>query len=802
MACIEDLNARLARAYCSIPLAKCSTESHFLVPATSPGLILGSLVALRDLPAAECAELDCRGWHTSIPSEVEDDESHKKDVVHALRAVSCFGRHCKRDRIVEMVSRILLIAALGVETLAAHQQARRATASATTITSAPAASSSAPSCPYSNNTIYTASSGNQYVIECGVDHAAGDMGSTYVNDSLLECLNVCDSTPGCVDVSLSGAACYLKSTLGTALNDVGIQGARLLTSSTSPSAFKTSSSTTASPTATGPTCPQSNNTVWTDSTGDQYMIECGIDRAQGDIATMDVSSLGQCISKCSSTWGCVDVSLSGVACYMKNSIGAKSYNSDVLGARLVGNIYPSSSSTATATATGAVAAQTPLQCPDDNSTVYTASSGLQYLLSCDADYSGGDSTNVKVSSWSDCIDACDASVNCVALTLSGSACYEKSVVNDAAYAAGMYAARLITSAASSSSATASLTSATASATPTYVSCPASNGTSYTAANGEVFVVECDIDRPGGDLTEVDMTGTVAERFQQCIDTCANTTDCVDVSLSGVACYLKYILAEASYTEGMLGARYIGNASTPAATSAAASATPTVPARTVVFVGGFEYLACYSDSITNRTLGGSNVLYSSAESPMTLEVCEQYCSSFGYFGWVSLDPCFPLSISTNRGSSTEAGSTCYCGDSIAGTASTVAVTECQTPCDGNSTEICGGASGLSLYHNRNVVAAPVSSSTSIPSRFQSTTTIPASTSPTASASSSPSSSIYANFTSTTFGYAPSGSAAPTETASVATSTSTEVETAIVSPVPAGRSVEYLLRYSRRGRKYGA
>ncbi|KAF2764406.1 hypothetical protein EJ03DRAFT_385969 [Teratosphaeria nubilosa] len=384
------------------------------------------------------------------------------------------------------------------------------------------------------------------------------MGSTYVDDSLFECLTVCDSTPGCVDVSLSGAACYLKSTLGKALYDVGIQGARLLTSSTSSSASLTSSSTTASPTATGPTCPQSNNTVWTDSTGDQYMIECGIDRAQGDIATMDVSSLGKCIATCSSTWGCVDVSLSATARTSRSQPG------------------PTVSKSA-----------------------------------------------------------------CVALTLSGSACYEKSVLNDAVYAEGMYAARLITSAASSLSATATSTSTSASATPTYVTCPASNGTSYTAANGEVFVVECDIDRPGGDLAEVDMTGTVAERLQQCIDTCANTTDCLDVTLSGLACYLKYILEEASYTEGMLGARYIGNASTPAVTSAS--------------------------------------------------------SHFTY---------------------------------------------------------------------------------------------------------SPSSGTYASYTSMAFGYAPSGRVALTTTGSSATSALTEVETAVVSPVPAGRSVEHLLRHARRVRKNGA
>lgn len=38
--------------------------------------------------------------------------------------------------------------------------------------------------------------------------AGGDMGEANVN-SFEACIDLCDSTAGCVDVSLSGVACYL-----------------------------------------------------------------------------------------------------------------------------------------------------------------------------------------------------------------------------------------------------------------------------------------------------------------------------------------------------------------------------------------------------------------------------------------------------------------------------------------------------------------------------------------------------------------------------------------------------------------
>ena len=69
--------------------------------------------------------------------------------------------------------------------------------------------------------------GKTFKVQCGIDHAGGDLKSTLAH-SLAECMHQCAETDGCVDVSLSGVACYMKSTLGKRLKNSGVVGAKLL----------------------------------------------------------------------------------------------------------------------------------------------------------------------------------------------------------------------------------------------------------------------------------------------------------------------------------------------------------------------------------------------------------------------------------------------------------------------------------------------------------------------------------------------------------------------------------------------
>ena len=66
------------------------------------------------------------------------------------------------------------------------------------------------------------------------------MGSLSVKN-FTQCVDTCDSTSGCVDVSLSGSACYLKKTLGKAISN-GVLGAKLVTFASSSSVAAATSS--------------------------------------------------------------------------------------------------------------------------------------------------------------------------------------------------------------------------------------------------------------------------------------------------------------------------------------------------------------------------------------------------------------------------------------------------------------------------------------------------------------------------------------------------------------------------------
>jgi hypothetical protein len=73
-----------------------------------------------------------------------------------------------------------------------------------------------------NGKIYTAPSGKKYTVECGIDHAGGDFLTVPHETTFQSCMDVCDSTTGCVDVSWVWGTCYLKNKLteGVALSHV------------------------------------------------------------------------------------------------------------------------------------------------------------------------------------------------------------------------------------------------------------------------------------------------------------------------------------------------------------------------------------------------------------------------------------------------------------------------------------------------------------------------------------------------------------------------------------------------------
>ncbi|KAI5247699.1 hypothetical protein E4T43_01796 [Aureobasidium subglaciale] len=250
-----------------------------------------------------------------------------------------------------------------------------------------------PTCPKSNGTTYTSETGNQYNITCGLDHSGGDLKMVHISSNKIgDCLAECDITDGCKAIAMSGTACYMKSRVGTPVKNSVVRGAiwigKVESSSSSissiapettatsssvsisasasltvPSASSSASLTASSivsdvespstisftsvlPTSTSPTCPKANNTIFIAESGATFLIECYVDYLGGDLKAVNIPSnrIADCVNACDATEGCIDISMSGTACYMKKKLGKPLVNKTIRGARKIKDAPKSSSS--------------------------------------------------------------------------------------------------------------------------------------------------------------------------------------------------------------------------------------------------------------------------------------------------------------------------------------------------------------------------------------------------------------------------------------------------------------------------
>ncbi|KAE9365269.1 WSC-domain-containing protein [Stipitochalara longipes BDJ] len=88
---------------------------------------------------------------------------------------------------------------------------------------------------------------------------------------------------------------------------------------------------------------------------------------------------------------------------------------------------------------------------------------------------------------------------------------------------------------------------------------------------------------------------------------------------------------------------------------------------------YHPLGCYTDHHAARTLHSA----STNSDSMTVEFCANFCWRYLYFG-------------------VEYKTQCYCGDSIASTGVLALASTCNTPCQGESSETCGGSWRLNMY----------------------------------------------------------------------------------------------------------
>lgn len=93
--------------------------------------------------------------------------------------------------------------------------------------------------------------------------------------------------------------------------------------------------------------------------------------------------------------------------------------------------------------------------------------------------------------------------------------------------------------------------------------------------------------------------------------------------------------------------------------------------------GWESKGCFTDDGNPRTLSGPSM----AANDLTTASCVSFCSSNGY-----------------SFAGTEYAGECWCGRSIATSASQSSSDQCDLPCRGAPDEKCGGNSRISIYHN--------------------------------------------------------------------------------------------------------
>ncbi|KAH6633380.1 hypothetical protein C7974DRAFT_170427 [Boeremia exigua] len=164
---------------------------------------------------------------------------------------------------------------------------------------------------------YTSKKGN-FLIECGVDHYGGDMGSSNA-ETFAACIEDCAATDGCVDVSYVYGTCYKKN----ALNEGGAAGhvwsAKLIAESTGNTGTSTSTDTPKA-TDTPITCSASNGKTLSITSGGTYEITCGTDYYGGDFKSLETKSFDLCLEACDTNDACQAVSYVAPSCYLKNEV--------------------------------------------------------------------------------------------------------------------------------------------------------------------------------------------------------------------------------------------------------------------------------------------------------------------------------------------------------------------------------------------------------------------------------------------------------------------------------------------------
>ncbi|GAB1319992.1 hypothetical protein MFIFM68171_10202 [Madurella fahalii] len=257
----------------------------------------------------------------------------------------------------------------------------------------------------SDQSTYTSVSGTVFQILCGIDYAGGDIAGTD-KTTFAECIDACATTPGCVDVSYAGTACYMKNKLGEAAERDWVWTAKVVEPGTGGANEDPSLSCEDN---------KSDGEIF-EATVDSFEVTCGKDYAGGDLLGLSTASFEECIEACDARSDCLNVAYVNGGCYLKGEQKAAVDNAAVWGAVRKPKTTPTTTD------------NKPLDCgegkPSDGKRYGSPSGGLYQIL-CGVDFGGGDLTATTTSTFEECIAACDANTECIDVSFAAPACYLK-----------------------------------------------------------------------------------------------------------------------------------------------------------------------------------------------------------------------------------------------------------------------------------------------------------------------------------------------------------------------------------------
>ncbi|KAF2151559.1 hypothetical protein K461DRAFT_306893 [Myriangium duriaei CBS 260.36] len=230
--------------------------------------------------------------------------------------------------------------------------------------------------------------------------------------------------------------------------------------------------------------------------------------------------------------------------------------------------------------TAASAVPTALLCPVVNGTTVT-NQGSDWVIRCNSDSTpGAFRSHGVLHSYLECMGACDTQAGCTAFVYQGGTngigsgqCWLQTyhgtykaapsgwiaaykAVNGTAVSIAPVSTTPTVFTSVKPTITTTVSTTAASSTPSAqgsLLCPEANSQNYTTNAGAVFTIECGLDHFSGNMMRFS-----TNNFQQCVESCANTKGCVDVTLNLGWCYLKNVVGAVSKSPSVWGARLISN----------------------------------------------------------------------------------------------------------------------------------------------------------------------------------------------------------------------------------------------------